>query len=210
MHAKSDNQTMRVVGMATKSFDSDIVKWSLVISRQAPPNNLKSGYNTLSNDLTAIRSYFKQAGITDKELSIQPVNSRPNYGQFGQITGYSLEQTLFVLSPDIPKIEKIALNPGFFADKEVILLSSSLDYFYSKLPDLKKQLLAEATKDALDRSVEIASAAKTKIGKMTSAKAGIFQITEPYSQDVSDMGIYRTNTKQKDIRVTVTCEFQLR
>ncbi|HNQ44545.1 MAG TPA: SIMPL domain-containing protein, partial [Candidatus Cloacimonadota bacterium] len=76
--------------------------------------------------------------------------------------------------------------------------------------ELKKQLLAEATADAVARAQEISGSAKTRLGKMREARAGVFQITEPYSTDVSDYGIYNTSTRQKSISVTLTAVFGLR
>ena len=38
---------------------------------------------------------------------------------------------------------------------------------------------------------------------------GVFQITEPYSTDVSDYGYYNTDTRTKSISVTVTTKFRL-
>jgi hypothetical protein len=86
---------------------------------------------------------------------------------------------------------------------------NELEYLYSKLPELKKELIGAATKDALDRAKEVTSSAKTRLGKLKTARSGVFQITEPYSTDVSDYGFYNTQTKAKSISVTVTAEFEL-
>ncbi|HQB98599.1 MAG TPA: SIMPL domain-containing protein, partial [Candidatus Cloacimonadota bacterium] len=59
--------------------------------------------------------------------------------------------------------------------------NSRLEYLYTKLPDLKKELLAAATEDALARAKEISGSANSKLGKMREARAGVFQITEPFS-----------------------------
>ena len=77
------------------------------------------------------------------------------------------------------------------------------------MPDLKKELIGAATKDALARAKEVTSSAKTRLGKLKTARSGVFQITEPYSTDVSDYGFYNTSTKAKSISVTVTAEFEL-
>jgi len=45
---------------------------------------------------------------------------------------------------------------------------------------------------------------------MKEAKAGVFQITEPYSTDVADYGYYNTSTRSKSISVTLTAVFKLK
>ncbi|MFO7659430.1 MAG: SIMPL domain-containing protein, partial [Candidatus Cloacimonadaceae bacterium] len=151
-----------------------------------------------------------EQGIPDKEISIQPVTSFPMYDNNGHITSYNLNQNLFVITNQLNKIEELALNPDFFADKGLLLQMSNLSYLYTKLPEMKKQLLADATTDAMERAKEVSSAAKARLGDMREARGGVFQITEPYSTDVSDYGIYNTSTRNKSISVTLTAVFVLK
>ena len=207
---KKGNTNLRVVGYANKLFTSDLVKWNLTLMRTAPLNGLENAYNKMAEDTQAFKNYLLEAGIEPKEIDIQPITSNPVYENFGSITSYNLTQNVLVLSDDLPKIENLSLNPEFFAKRGILLQRSALDYLYTKLPELKKQLLSEATTDAVARANEISSAAKVKLGKLRDARAGVFQITEPYSTEVSDYGIYNTGTKNKSISVTLTANFELR
>ncbi|MCL7972923.1 MAG: SIMPL domain-containing protein, partial [marine benthic group bacterium] len=45
------------------------------------------------------------------------------------------------------------------------------------------------------------------IEAIASARAGVFQITEPFSTDVAAYGIYDTSSRKKEIRVTVHAVF---
>ena len=202
---KVDNK-LRVVGYASKNFESDLVKWTLTVQKNTDVNGLMVAYTSMTADMNSFKDLLLAAGITEKDINIQPPTSNPLFAEYGQITGYSVNQTIYILSSDIKKVEGLALNPEFFAKRGLVLQQSSLAYIYSKLPELKKQLLGEATADALARAREITSSAKARLGKIKSARAGVFQITEPYSTDVSDYGFYNTNTRSKSISVTVTTE----
>ena len=68
-------------------------------------------------------------------------------------------------------------------------------------------LLAAATLDARERAEEIVGATDATIKKMRSVRAGVFQITEPYSTDIAGYGIHQTTTRKKNIKVTVSAEF---
>lgn len=210
VQSKQSETSLRVVGYASKQFESDLVKWNLTVQRTASPDALKEGYNRMSSDMNAFQAFLVEKGIPAKDINIQPITSMQMNDNYGNLTNYSLNQNVFILSSDIPKIEALALNPEFFADRGLLLQNSNLSYLYSKLPDLKKQLLSEATKDAVDRAKEISSSAKTKLGKMREARAGVFQITEPYSTDVADYGYYNTSTRSKSISVTLTAVFKLK
>jgi hypothetical protein len=197
------------VGYASKQFESDMVKWNLILQKDAGSEGLKEAYRSITKDVNDFKAYLVEKGMNEEDIGIQPPTSSPYYNNFGQITGYNVNQSLYVLSHDISRLEAVALDPSFFADRGLLMQRNELEYLYSKLPELKKELIGAATKDALDRAKEVTSSAKTRLGKLKTARSGVFQITEPYSTDVSDYGFYNTQTKAKSISVTVTAEFEL-
>jgi hypothetical protein len=209
-NARSSDDTINVVGMATKQFDSDIVKWRITIGRNTGLNDISKGYLLIQNDLKFLKELLAEKGFQEKELTIQPVNTFANYSREGEISGYNLQQGVFVITSSISAVEEVALNPAALIDKGIILQNSNLEYFYSRLSDIKMELLAEATKDARKRAEEIARNSDVRLGDVTSLRVGVFQITEPFSTEVSDYGMYNTRTKQKDISVTVRASFRIR
>jgi hypothetical protein len=207
--SKQDAKTLKIVGYGTKQFVSDMVKWNLTVQKTTDVEGLKAAYKALATDMVAFKQYLISNGIPEKEINIQPVTSNPMYDNYGKITSYNLNQNVFIITTQMDKIEKLALNPDFFADRGLLLQMSNLSYLYTKLPELKKKLLADATADALQRAKEVATAGKARLGKLREARSGVFQITEPYSTDVSDYGIYNTNTRNKSISVTISAVFGL-
>ncbi|MGB8656988.1 MAG: SIMPL domain-containing protein [Candidatus Zixiibacteriota bacterium] len=208
--AKASEDTINVVGMATKRFDSDIVKWRITILRNTGLNDVTHGYSLVQNDLQFLTQLLSQKGLVQKELTIQPINTMPTYSREGQVTGYSLQQGVFVITSNIAAVEEIALNPAGLIDRGIVLQNSSLEYLSSKLSEIKMELLADATKDAQKRAGEIAENSGVRLGKVTSLRVGVFQINEPFSNEVSDYGMYNTQTKQKDITVTVRAAFKIK
>lgn len=206
-------KTVRVVGAATKRLDSDVVKWRVGLTRNVGPADLKSGYALINDDLQALIGLMKANGLKEKDLTVQPVNANQMYSQYeksGSPVGYNIIQNVYAVSRDLPRLEKLALSPGLLAAKGITLQSSNLEYYYSRLSEIKRELLAEATNDARRRAAEIARSSGDRIAKIESARVGVFQITEPYSTEVSDYGIYSTATKEKDITVTVSVVFSLK
>jgi hypothetical protein len=209
LQSRHAGETLHVVGYASKTFESDLVKWSLSVQKNTDTSGLMGAYTSLNRDVNDFKSLLLEKGLTEKDINIQPPTSSPTYDNYGNMTGYNVNQMLYVLSKDIPKVEAIALDPQFFAERSIVLQASNLQYLYSKLPDLKKEMIGAATSDAHSRAREIIGATKSRLGKLVAARTGVFQITEPYSTDVSDYGYYSTNTRTKSISVTVTTDFQL-
>lgn len=206
--ARAQVHTISVVGNATRGFDSDTVKWQLSLVRNVSTQGLSQGYSQIRNDMNSVVGQLQKRGIPRKNISVQPLNTNPNYEQSG-ITGYRIQQSLYVVSDSLSLIEDLALNPDIFTTQGIIIEFSTLQFFYSKVDELKISLLGEAAKDARRRAQEIASGSGIKVGKILDASAGVFQINEPYSNEVSAGGIYNTSSRNKDIRVTVHITFAL-
>lgn len=204
--ARTGPQTISVVGAASERFDSDIVKWRVTFSRSVKTTGMQEGYKAIKADVGRLKSALIEKGVPESDISEQAIESYPNYGQNG-ISGYTLQQGFFVISTDLETIESIALDPTEIFTGGVILQNSNLNYFSTKLSDLKMDLLAEASKDARKRAEMIAESSNVKLGPPTSMRAGVFQITEPYSTEVSGYGMHNTQTKAKDISVTVHATF---
>ncbi len=206
--SREEQSSISVVGMASRGFDSDIVKWQLSVVRNVSTQNLPQGYSQLRNDITAVVEDLAVRGIARDNITVQPLNTNPIYEPQG-ITGYRIQQSLTVVSDSLSLIEDLALNPESIAAKGIIIEFSNLQYYYSKVDSLKVELLGEATRDARRRAQEIASVSDVSVGAIQTARAGVFQITEPYSTDVAPGGIYNTASRQKDIRVTAHVTFSL-
>jgi hypothetical protein len=72
---------------------------------------------------------------------------------------------------------------------------------------LKRSLLRQAREDAGARAGEIAG---DRLGDLMEARAGVFQIREPYSTEVQGYGMYSTATRKKEMTVTVHAVFGVR
>ncbi len=202
-------QTVRVVGYGTEEFDSDIVKWSVSFSERVSLSGTREGYKTMAGKLENFQRLWNQTGIQSSEFKVFPVNVNREYGQGGHI-GYTLDQRVYIVSDEIEKVEQLAIDPNLFVDGGVTFDNSTMEFFSSEIEEIKKQLLGKATQNAYERAGEITSTTDLKVDKLISARAGVFQITEPYSTEVAGYGIHNTSSARKNIKVTVTAEFILK
>ncbi|MDD5014650.1 MAG: SIMPL domain-containing protein [Atribacterota bacterium] len=193
---------VEVVGAATERFESDIVKWNITIEENTGLENIGEGYRKIQDKRDRLMKILNGREVPEEGININPINTQ-NRWEDGKIVGYTLRQSLFIISEVIEKIENLALNPDELLENNIFFQSSSLEYFYSKIDLLKKDLLTMATKNARERAEKILQDSPYHPGRMISAKAGVFQIIEPYSTEVESYGMHNTSSRKKDITVTV-------
>ncbi len=212
-NARKTVNSVRVVGYASGEYDSDILKWRITLASTANANNMAQGYSTLNRDIQMIKNYLSDKKLNVNDFQINPAYSYANYNRDGEITNYSFEQNIVFTTRDtlyFKPIEDIAFDFTSLAEKGVTIRYSTLEYFLSELPELKKEIISEATKDAKERALQVANTTGTKLGKLLNGRVGVFQITEPLSTEVQSYGIYNTNTRRKQISVTMNALFELR
>ncbi|MCL4459025.1 MAG: SIMPL domain-containing protein [Chloroflexi bacterium] len=220
-----DSSLLIVTGSAQQIITSDEVKWTSTFSRETPANDLKGGYTHMKNDLTLVSRYLSSQGVSPKEITISPVMMTPVYNNCGsaikfgvapnqggcvnEIVSYRLVQNVEVNSSDVNRITKAAQDSSALIDQGVIFSTQRLEYYYTKLPDLRVKLLVAATKDAQTRAEQIAASAGEKLGHLMSESSGVFQITPVNSTQISDVGMYDTSTIEKKITAVVRASFTL-
>jgi uncharacterized protein len=203
--------TLAVTGSSKQRISSDRVKWVSSFTRTVGMNELKSGYSQMKADQDKVESFLTKKGIGKDAVNISAVFvEEPNrYNPQGPQT-YSLRQTVEVKSSEVVKISDLAKNLQEIIDQGIIFSTQSLEYTYSKLPELRVSMLEDAVKDAKARAEKIASSTGKSLGSAKSATQGVVQLLPPESNDVSDYGAYDSQSIEKDAMVTVKLNFELK
>lgn len=206
------DNTLTVTGSTRIRVESDIVKWVGEFGRTVPVDSLKIGYRDMSRDLKLVLEFYKKNGINEKDLIISPVflEQLGLYGDRQTPREYILRQTITVQSNDIEKITELSKSFQELVNSGVAFRTQSLEYYYSKLPELRVNLLTEAMNDAKARAEKIAQSSGQKVGSLKSASMGVVQVLAPNSTEVSDYGTYDTSTIEKEVMVAVRATFLLK
>lgn len=211
---KFQNQRITVKGFAERTITSDVAVWSGQITARA--NELVTAYDELQSDLDKVLTYLEQKGVKKEDITIDSVQTSIQYvrtdkGVYTNIVeGYTLTQPIKIASSDIGQIEGVAGEITSLIKDGVEIASFSPQYYYTKLDDMKIELLGEATKNALQRARQLAENSGSSVGNLKYASQGVFQITPVYSTDVSNYGLYDTTTIEKSVKAVVTVEYSIR
>lgn len=210
----SSKTSIVVTGAAKKEIVSDLALWRGSFYQES--SNLPEAYGSLKKALETVKSYLVGKGIPEDQIIVSSITTMPQYiynqngSSTGQISSYRLSQTVEIKSNDVQKIAGIARESTELIEQGLIFESQPPQYFYTKLNDLKVNILAEATKNAKERAEKMAKSTGSNIGAIRSAKMGVFQITPVNSNEISDYGINDTSSIEKEITAVVNVEFGIK
>ncbi|MBB4119119.1 hypothetical protein GGR32_001415 [Mesonia hippocampi] len=211
------NDVIKVTGSGSMNFTSDLIVWEGSFSRTN--YDLKTAYESINNDKNIIHKYLLEKGIAEDAIIFNSVStyerSKNEYSNSGKyvgsvFVGYELTQSFKIESTDVELIEKISREVTELLNRGVQLNSIAPRYYYTKLADLKIEMISKATEDANVRAKKIAENAGGKLGKLKSADLGVFQITGQNSgEDYSWSGAYNTSSKKKTASITMRLTYEI-
>jgi len=204
-----------VTGTANETVKSDNAKWSFSVKAVAP-TRLES-YKKLEDTVPKVKKFLTDNNIKEENIDLGQMNSYFEY-KINPVTGrttqeintYTYEQTFDIKSEDVELVKKLQLESQSLIEQGIEIGYSGVDYYYSKLAEKKAELLSAATLDAKNRAAGMLKATNNRVGKMRSVRMGVFQITRPESNDVSDWGINDTSTIEKKVTAVANVVFAIK
>ena len=214
--SKADGE-IRVTGLGKADFSSDLIVWEGKFGSQNI--DLKKSYLSLEKNKSAVNKYLIDKGIESEQLIYSAVKTNKNYkrlysndGDFTgeEFIGYELSQTVKIESKEVDKIEKISREITELLNQGVQFYSEAPRYYYTKLADLKIKMISKATEDARLRAEKISEFSGGKLGKLESARMGIFQITGQNSKENHSWGgTYNTTSRKKTASITMKLTYKV-
>lgn len=210
--SKYDNSGyISVTGLGKEDFTSDLIVWEgrfIAVNK-----DLKAAYENLNQEKQIILDYLTDKGVAKENIVFNAVatqeKNKNNYTKSGEYIGqefeaFQLSQTVHIESNEVEKIEKISREITELLNQGVKFYSESPRYYYTKMADLKLEMISKATEDARARAENIAKFSKGSLGELSSANMGVFQITGQNSKEnYSWGGTFNTSSKEKTATITM-------
>ena len=210
--------TIVVTGLGETEFSSDLIVWSGTLTAEA--QNAAAGYAEIEASKAKVQQYLTAKGLPAEAVVFEFVNVdkqfSPVYNANGnwagqRFSGYALRQRFTVESKEVEKVETISREISSLIAQGVSIEAYAPDYYYTKLDDVKMGLIETASADARTRAEKIADNAGARIGRVASARMGVFQITGANAnEEYSAGGSFNTSSRQKKARITMRVEYRVK
>jgi uncharacterized protein len=208
---RGKNDVLSVTGSAKRRIVSDYVVWNVsVTSERGTPQAASKQLAAWTERLLA---FLRGEGAEEREISVQPittesVNEDEELGA-GPVVGYRLTRSIQIRSSRVDAITELIERSTALLGEGIPIQAEQPQYVYTKLPSLRPELLADATRDALQRAEVLVESTGADLGNLRRVSVGVFQVTAPNSTDVEDYGIYETSTREKDVTAVVNVTFAI-
>jgi hypothetical protein len=194
-----------VRGVAERDVEADLATWT--IATQANGSDLGAVQAKADADADVVRAFLVANGFTPAE--IQPRGSSVSQYYDGNVgrMNITIRQRILARTTDIRRMEKAFANQA-----EMIRRGAALDsegaggvtYSFTRLNDVKPEMIAEATKSAREAAEQFARDSDTKVGGIRQATQGLFSITGRDGEAGSG-----SDTPYQKVRVVTTIDFHL-
>ncbi|MDB2606470.1 SIMPL domain-containing protein [Zobellia sp.] len=203
---KKYDRYVQVKGLSEREVAADLAVWPMNISLTG--NDLIILRQDIEAQNQKVVQFFKKMGFSEEELTRGTVNvadARANIYNNAQNSPYrylaNIEIT--VRTGNIEKLQKALAESSNLISDGVLLGSKNtwqpIEYIFTKLNDLKPEMVEESTKNAREVAEKFARDSKSNVGDIRVARQGLFSIS---NRD--------QNTPQiKLVRVVSTIDFQL-
>lgn len=226
LKAKKLDQTIKVTGSAKRRIKSDLMVWRTSVRAEAA--TLADAYARLSRDVEKTKAFLVSRGFPEKQIVISAVTTTAIRGSArsaqkqeivpeevnpsamsGRIASYNLTQSLEIRSSEIDKLTEVSRKVTQLINQGIFLESNEPEYLYTKLAELKVQMLADAARDARERAAQIVSSAGGTVGEIRSAEMGVMQVNAADANEISGYGVNDTKSIDKDVLAVVHATFAL-
>lgn len=212
---KEADRFVTVKGISEREVVADLAIWPIRLV--AADNDLNRAHAQLQSNIAQVRQFLARqqidtSDITSQDFSVNDAFAN-QYGSPDRVANrYVINQTLVVRST---KPELIVLASQRVAElvSTGVVFSSGEQYgnggptfVFTKLNDLKPEMIAEATARAREAAEQFARDSKSNVGSIRRANQGVFEIL---ARDQAG-GLTEASQINKTVRVVSTIDYFLR
>ena len=208
----AEHRTVTVRGVSERNVTADLATWSVTFSHEGA--ELGPVQQSVEQQASALRSFYLRAGfrpedITDTDVSLsreQPTN------RDGEPVGpqkVTVSRSIQLRTKEVMKARAAYTRQAELLRANIELSNSSISYTFTKLNDLKPEMIAEANQNARRSAQQFATDSGVSVGKMKTASQGYFSVGARDGEDCDDCGSSGGSSPFQKVRVVTTIDYDL-
>lgn len=209
--AKSAERSIAVRGVSERDVTANLATWTISFNQKGP--DLQSVNEQVDRQAESVRRFFFDSGFKPEELSDASVSfdRQDLTDDDGHIVGnrITVSRSIELRTSDVMKARAAQKKLPDLLKAGVELQGSNLSYSFTKLNDLKPQMIAEATKRARESAEQFARDSGAEVGAIRTASQGYFSIGPRDGAD-SDDGSDGSGSPYQKVRVVTSIDYDVK
>lgn len=202
--ARMADRAVTMRGLAERDVTADLATWTINISAQG--NNLSTVQSEIERDTRAVGQFFLGQGFPNEAMSDAGVSVSQYYDSQRGENVVTVRRRIQLRTNDVARARR-AFSRQFELIRGGVAIEegSNIVYSFTRLNEVKPEMIAEATQDARKGAEQFARDSGTNVGGIRTATQGYFSIT---ARD-GDEGSSGSDSPFQKVRVVTTIEFYL-
>ncbi len=206
VNAQVGNRQVTVRGLAERDVVADLAVLNL--SFRAANDDLPTAQAKIDADLALVRTFLTRQGYAEDAVTIgrlQVLDTRAReYGSTDNVVRFILTQSVTVRTTDVQRVAQTERALNDLVREGVQLDFSAPTYVFTRLNEVRPEMIAEATASARSGAEQFARDSGTSLGPIRQATQGSFEILPREAVDSEPASL------NKRVRVVATVSYQLR
>jgi len=207
--AKEAERTVTVRGLSERDVTANIATWSVEFSHKG--DNLGSVQQSVDAQARQVRDFFRAAGfkpddISDANISVSRQRDSDDADAPDRVI---VRRTIQLRTPEVMKARAAFARQAELLRGGVEMSSSDVSYSFTKLNDLKPEMIAEATRNARSSAEEFARDSGASVGRIKNASQGYFSVGPRDGEECDGCGGGSSTTPFQKVRVVTTIDYDL-
>lgn len=218
---KKEDRSISVKGFSEREVKSDLAVWT--IKTRIADNDLAAGSRANEEAKNKVIEFLASNGFNPDEIIQKDLIVRDKKAQEYEAPNsvnsfrFIIDNVIQVRSNQVDNIDRVSRMTDELLRRGIIIsdrnvYQGTVRYYYTKLNEIKPEMLMDATRNARDAATQFAKESNSKIGKLKRANQGLFSILDrDQSLSGQSEGGYASgvNDLMKKVRVVVSVEYSV-
>jgi hypothetical protein len=208
----AEQRSVTVRGVSERDVTADLATWSISFAHEG--TELAGVQHSVDQQARSVRAFFERAGlqpgdVSDTDVSLSREQPTDRDGNPVGPESLTVRRSIQLRTPDVMKARAAYAAQHSLLRDGVELSGSNISYTFTKLNDLKPEMIAEATQNARRSAERFARDSGASVGQIKSASQGYFSVGARDGEECDDCGSSGGSSPFQKVRVVTTIDYDI-